>query len=106
MSAQSALRRSSAALGAAGVLALAVAGPAAARPDPGPGNIPRCTTGCFDGPDGQSFDLPRATQAVEGGIQVVQVGAGVLAGAALTGAGLAVASRRAHRHGHAHGHLA
>ena len=102
MSAQSALRRSSAALGAAGVLALALAGPAAARPDPGTGNIPRCTTGCFAGPDGQSFNLPPATQVVDGGVQFVQLGAGILAGVALAGAGAAVASRRTHRHTHAH----
>jgi len=102
MSAQSALRRSSAALGAAGVLALAVVGPAAARPDPGPGDIPRCTTGCFAGQDGHSLNLPPATQVVEGGVQVVQLGAGVLAGVVLAGAGMAVAARRTHRHAPAH----
>ena len=102
MSARSAFRRSSAALGAAGILALALAEPAAAHPDPGTGDIARCTTSCFAGPDRESFNLSPAAQVVQGGVQVVQVGAGVLAGVALAGAGLAVASRRGNRRGQAH----
>ena len=87
-------RRSSAALGAAGILALSLAGPASARPDPSTGDLTRCTTGCFQGPE-ESLSVLRSID--DNAIEYLQLGGGVLAGIALAGAGMALASHRSHR---------
>jgi hypothetical protein len=92
MSSLTAIRRTAAAGGAAGLIALSLAGPAAARPDPGTGDLPRCTSGCYEGGTGSSPGPTADTNTVE----YIQLGAGVLAGIALAGFGVAVTSRRSH----------
>ena len=94
MSANTAFRRSSAALGAAGILALSLAGPASARQDPSTGELPRCTTACYQGPDSSSG--PPSLNPHGNGLELIQLGGGLLAGVALAGAGMALASRRGH----------
>ena len=92
MSANTTFRRSSAALGAAGILALSFAGPALAREDPSTGELPRCTSGCYEG--------PQPTQVVpvhDNSIEYAQLGGGVLIGMAVAGAGVALAARHSHR---------
>jgi hypothetical protein len=85
-------------MGASGLIALSLAGPSSARPDPGTGGSQelRCTTGCYEG--GTSGGEP--TQYVvldDNAVEFLQLGAGLLAGIALAG-GVAVASRRNHGH--------
>ena len=96
MSATSTFRRSAAAVGAAGILALSLAGPASARPDPSTGELPRCSVGCFEG--GTTSGGLATITVDDNAFEVLQLGAGVLAGIALAGAGMAVASRRSHAH--------
>jgi hypothetical protein len=95
-------RRWAGALGTTGLLALALAAPAAARPDPGTGGLHerlnstqlhQNDTGPV--PGGQ---VPGTTSA--DGTAYLELGAGVLAGLALAGAGAVVVSRRRHSHGH------
>lgn len=86
-------------MGASGLIALSLAGPASARPDPGTGGWQelRCTNGCYEG--GTSGSDP--TQYVvldDNAVEFLQLGAGLLAGIAFAGAGMAVASRRNHGH--------
>ena len=86
-----AARRTASALGAASLLALLLAAPAAAQPDPGTG--------------GRDFDVvtsqpqPQSVPPVtnDDAMQYLQVGAGVIAGIALAGAGATVVSRRRHQ---------
>lgn len=80
----STLRRGLCAVGAAATLGLVLAGPAAARPEPGE-PAPTVVTETLPPPpvDDNALDL-------------LQVGGGILAGLALAGAGMAVASRRRH----------
>ncbi|HEX5428321.1 MAG TPA: hypothetical protein VFX00_08340 [Pedococcus sp.] len=90
-------RRGAAALGSAGLIALSLAGPAAARQVPGTGSQQElgCTTGCYQGgtvSGGSPRPIPRDDNALE----YLQLGGGVLAGIALAGAGMAVATRRTH----------
>ncbi|KGN33946.1 hypothetical protein N802_07390 [Knoellia sinensis KCTC 19936] len=108
MSHSTSLRRTACTVGAAGVLALSIAAPASALPDPGE---PAGAASSQSRPDGSILQnsAPKAdspatkvpgTAALtvdDNAIEVLQVGAGVLAGLALGGAGIAVASRR-HRH--------
>lgn len=97
MSRHSSIRRGAATLAASGLIVLSLAGPAAARPDPGTGSAPRCSTGCHVGgtdPTGPTQFITLDDNAVE----YLQLGAGLLAGIALAGAGMAVASRRSHTH--------
>ena len=97
MSRSSSLLRGAAAAGATGLIALSLAGPASARPDPGTGELPRCTSGCYVG--GTVPGTAGADPTTGGvGVEYVQLGAGILAGIALAGAGMAVASRRNHTH--------
>jgi hypothetical protein len=95
MSRTSTIRRGAAALGVSGLIALTLAGPAAARPDPGTGERPQCTSGCYEGGATSSTQIFRVD---DNAVEFLQLGAGVLAGIALAGAGLAVASRRSHAH--------
>lgn len=81
------VRRGFCALGAAAVLGLGFAGQADARPEPGE---PVPTT-LVNPP-------PPPPEPDGGGIELVQLGGGILAGLALAGAGAAVASRRHHAH--------
>lgn len=89
-------RRVAAATGATGLIALSLAGPAAARPDPSHGELSRCTTGCFVG-GGDGLQGPGYTPEPTG-IAYLPLGAGMLAGIVLAGAGAAVVSRRGHAH--------
>jgi len=91
MSHTTAVRRTASALGACALLALLLAAPAAARLDPGTG--------------GRDFDVvvpnPRTGQGPgvvldDDAVEYVQVGAGIVAGMALAGAGAALVSRRRH----------
>jgi hypothetical protein len=108
MSSHTAFRRSAAAVGATGLIALFLTGPAAARPDEGAGTVPgpavsrshsqeayechylgKCAS---PGSQGRTQVLRVDDNAVE----VLQLGGGLLAGIALAGAGMAAASRRGH----------
>jgi len=96
--------RAAATVGASGLIALSLAGPAAARPDPGTGSQQefRCTNSCFSGGDTQQQPRPITVPRLdESGVEYVQLGAGLVAGLALAGAGVAFASRRSHAHAHA-----
>lgn len=99
MSGFTAFRRDAAALGASGLIALSLAGPASARPDPGTGGSQelRCTTGCYEGGTTGS-DPTQFVTLDDNAVEFLQLGAGLLAGVALAGAGMAVASRRSHAH--------
>jgi hypothetical protein len=97
MSHTTSIRRAASVVGATGLLALSMAGPASARPDAGPGELPRCSSQCYEGPESTGGVLPRIP-VDENGFEVLQLGAGILAGVALAGAGMAVASRRSHAH--------
>lgn len=103
MSYTTSIRRTASVLGATGLLALSMAGTAGARPDPGSGSPgeQHCTTSCFEGGGGAATDTGTLLRVSENGVQLLQLGGGLLAGVALAGAGMAVASRRSHGHGHA-----
>jgi hypothetical protein len=92
------IRRAAAISGVTGIIALSSAGAASAREIPGNGAQEefRCTVSCYEG--GTSGGLTSIPKVGEDGIEILQLGAGVLAGVALAGAGLALASRRGHRH--------
>ena len=94
------------------LLGVALAAPAAARPDPGSGDV---GTPASELPYSQEAyenhylsPLPEPVPSVTGsasyrfvdenGVQLLQLGAGVLAGVGPGGAGMAVASRRSHGH--------
>lgn len=102
MSHRTSIRRAAAIVGTTGVIALSMAAPASARQDPGAGNQQEwsCRSLCYEGGT-TGTDLRSAITPDESTIEVVQLGAGVLAGVALAGAGLAVATRRRHSHAHA-----
>jgi hypothetical protein len=89
------IRRAAAAGGATGLIALSLAGPAAARPDPGTGELTHCTSDCYQG---GSPATSAVLTANDNAVEYVQLGAGVLAGIALTGGAVAVLSRRSHTH--------
>lgn len=102
MSRTTTLRRVPAVVGAAGLIVLSMAGPAGARPDPGSGS-PRdwhCSASCYQGggtvPDAGVSDVRTVLRVDDTGVQVLQLGAGVLAGLAMAGAGAALVSRRHH----------
>ena len=103
MSRYSTFRRAAAAAGATALVALSLAGPAAARPDPGTGELAHCTSGCFEGgtapiPNPVTAPITARVTASDHGVEYVQLGVGVLAGIALAGAGAAAATRRSHAH--------
>ena len=75
-----------------------MAGPASARQDPSNGELPRCSTSCFEGGDSGVGGGTQPLPPIDNGFEVLQIGAGILAGVALAGAGMAVASRRSHAH--------
>ena len=103
MSHTTSIRRAASIAGATGLIALSLAGPASARPDPGTGGSEesRCSVSCFEG--GAAYTpVTQVFRVDDNAIEVVQLGAGLLAGFALAGAGLAVASRRTHAQSHTH----
>ena len=77
-----------------------MAGPASARQVPGTGgwDEQHCSVSCYEG--GTSGGGPSIVfrPIDDNAIEVLQLGAGILAGVALAGAGMAVASRRRHAH--------
>lgn len=99
------IRRTAAVAATGGILALSMATPASARPDPGNGSQSEwschslCYQGGTEGSSGGSGVSP-ATQVLtnDNGIELLQLGAGVLGGIALAGAGVAIASRRGRAH--------
>ena len=102
MSHTTSLRRSAAALGATGLIALTIAGPASARQVPGNGDWAdqHCSVSCYEG--GTSGSTRTLSNPIDdNGVEVLQLGAGLLAGLALAGAGAAAFSRRSHSHPHA-----
>lgn len=82
------VRRTGSALGATALLALLLAAPAAARPDPGTGGRD------FGPVTTQPEPLPPAIPMDDEAVEYLQVGVGILAGIALAGAGAALVSRR------------
>jgi hypothetical protein len=99
MSNTTSIRRAASMVGATGLIALSMAGPASARPDPGTDSSQEqhCSTSCYEG--GTSGGLPSIPIPInDNGIQFLQVGGGLLAGIAVAGAGMALASRRTHAH--------
>ena len=100
MSHHTSIRRAASILGAAGLIALSMAGPASARPDPGTGGAHEWTQWSSDFEGGSAGGTtPTIPNPVDGnGVEVLQLGAGVLAGIALAGAGMAAVSRRSHGH--------
>lgn len=98
MSRSTTLRRGAAALGASTLIALSLSGPASARMLPGTGSQQElgCTTACYQG--GDPAGAPRVVRIDNNAIEYLQLGGGLLAGIALAGAGMAVASRRGHTH--------
>lgn len=93
MSRNTAFRRGAAVIGASGLIALSLAGPAAARPDPGTGELhERSSATVVDVPT-----VTRVTQVLridDNAVEYLQLGAGVAAGLALGGAGMLLVSRR------------
>lgn len=98
MSRSTTIRRGAAALGTSGLIALSLAGPASARPISGTGSQQElgCTTSCYAG--GATSGGPPIVRVDNSAIEYLQLGGGLLAGIALAGAGMAVASRRGHTH--------
>ena len=93
------IRRAATVAGATAFFALSMAAPASARVDPGTGSSEEqhCSVSCYSGP---GVTAPESTtpRVDENGIEVLQLGAGILAGMALAGAGMTLASRRSHGH--------
>ena len=97
MSHTTSIRRAASILGATGLIALSMAGPASARPDPGTGGAHEWTQWSEPYKGGSAGSAMTPTNSVDdNAVEVLQLGAGILAGVALAGAGMAVASRRTH----------
>jgi hypothetical protein len=94
------LRRSASILGATGLIALSLAAPASARAVPGNGDWAdqHCSVGCFEGGTSPQTGSPRFPEVDGTTVEYAQIGAGLLAGIALAGAGAAALSRRNHSH--------
>lgn len=94
MSRVSPLRRGAAVVGATGLIALSLAGPAAARPDPSTGGIHEGTAGnsAIAGPE--STPSMQVLRIDDNALEYLQLGAGMAAGLALGGAAMVLVSRR------------
>ena len=99
------LRRSLATLGVGLALGVSAAAPVSARQEPGPRPSLPYGQEVYENhylpsppSEPQVQPVARFVQIDDGAVEYVQVGAGALAGVALFGAGLAVASRRSHAH--------
>jgi hypothetical protein len=94
------IRRSASVLGATGLIALSMAGQASARDLPGNGDWAdqHCSTSCYEGGTLLNTNPAPAPRVDGGAVEYVQLGAGLLAGIALAGAGAAAFSRRTHHH--------
>ena len=101
MSHTTSIRRSASILGATGLIALSMAGPASAREIPGNGGWAEqhCSVSCYEGPATTGVSRspvdPRSTTTRS---RSCSSAAGLLAGIALAGAGAAALSRRSHGH--------
>lgn len=102
MSHTTTIRRSAALFAATGLIALSMAGPASAREVPGNGDWAdqHCSVSCYEGSNttGAGTPVTEVFRVDDNAIELLQLGAGLLAGVALAGAGMAVASRRSHGH--------
>lgn len=101
MSHASRVRRTAAVAATGGIIALSMAAPASARPDPGNGSQSEwsCHSLCYEGGTEGSSGIGTTTITVDdNAVEVLQLAAGVLGGVALAGVGIAVASRRNHAH--------
>ena len=100
MSHSTSIRRSASIAGAAGLIALSMAGPASARAVPGNGDWSdqHCSTSCYEGGTPLTTNPGPASRVDGGAVEYVQLGAGLLAGIALAGAGAAALSRRSQTH--------
>lgn len=101
MSHTTSIRRAASVAGATGLVVLSLAGPASAKPDPGTGTLPKAdcsTSSCYQGQprSGDSQTVTVFRNIDDNAVEVLQLGAGILAGVALAGAGMALASRRTH----------
>jgi hypothetical protein len=99
MSHTTSIRRSASVLGVTGLIALSLAGPASARQVPGNGDWAdqHCSVNCYEGP-APAGSSTRVIRIDDNAVEVLQLGAGLLAGFALAGAGAAAFSRRSHGH--------
>jgi len=101
--------RTASALAAASLLALLLAAPAAARPDPGYGFGPVTTTASPASVDHEGLrpaqrtdpgPVPQNPTSIvrvdDDAVEILQIGAGILAGIALAGAGASLVARRRH----------
>jgi len=102
MSHTTSIRRSASVLGATGLIALSLAGPASARQVPGNGDWAdqHCSTNCYQGggAPGSGTPIAQVFKVDDNAVEYLQLGAGILAGITLAGAGMVVASRRSHGH--------
>jgi multidrug efflux pump subunit AcrA (membrane-fusion protein) len=94
MSRTSAVRRGAAALGVSVLIALSLAGPAAAKQDPSTGDL----HGTVSTVPRDPHPTPRVIRVDDNALEYVQIGGGLLAGMALAGAGATLVSRRNHAH--------
>ena len=76
-----------------------MAGPAGARELPGNGDWADqdCSVNCYEGP-ATTVSPGQVIRIDDNAVEVLQLGAGLLAGIALAGAGAAAFSRRSHGH--------
>jgi hypothetical protein len=104
MSHTTSIRRSASILGATGLIALSIAAPASARQVPGNGDWAdqHCSVNCYEGPSSGGGRPTLTNPTDDNGVEVLQLGAGLLAGLALAGAGAAAFSRRTHSQAHGH----
>jgi len=89
MSHSTSARRTASAFAASALVALVVAAPAAARQDPGTGGVDQVAA--------VPASAPPIIEVDDDAVEMLQIGAGLLAGLALAGAGAAMVSRRHHR---------
>ena len=95
MSSSARVRRIAATAGASGLIALSLAGPAAARPDPGTGGTHEGSSTTVVEPS-PNRSVAQVLRIDDDALEVLQLGAGVAAGLVLGGAGALLVSRRGH----------
>lgn len=107
MSHEVSIRRAAAAVGTAGLLALSLTGPASARPDPGGGTPQQQTQEssrchylgeCAGTGSTDPSPTARIIAIDDNALELLQVGAGLMTGLALGGAGVVLVRRRSQAH--------